>query len=65
MVWAMHKAIVVLLSFTTAGAASGAAGATSVDAPGDMLLFALGVTGLLIGRRIRSRRRNRNRKHDG
>lgn len=59
----MYKAFVALLCFTLAGAASAAAGATSIDAPGDILLFALGVSGLVIGRRIR--RRRKDRKRDG
>lgn len=36
-----------------------AADAVDIDAPGDILLFALGVSGLLIGRRI-----SRGRKRD-
>jgi xanthosine utilization system XapX-like protein len=54
----------VLLAFLAAiaiGAAPAlAAAAVSVDAPGDIALFALGVTGLIIGRRISKRRNQRN-----
>ena len=41
------------------------AAAISVDAPGDITLFALGVTGLLVGRHISKRRKQRDSDEAG
>ena len=57
----MARILFALLLTTAAAAAQASAGATSVNAPGDILLFGLGVSGVLIGRRLHRRRRDRRR----
>ncbi|MEM8695628.1 MAG: hypothetical protein AAGE05_06360 [Pseudomonadota bacterium] len=52
--------IVAFLAAIAIGGTPAMASAMSVDAPGDIMLFALGVTGLLVGRQISRRRK----KHD-
>jgi hypothetical protein len=51
--------IAAFLAAFAIGATPAMASAISVDAPGDIMLFGLGITGLLIGRHI-SRRRKKN-----
>lgn len=41
------------------GATPAIAGAISVDAPGDIMLFGLGLVGLIVGRQISKRRKHR------
>ena len=57
--------IAFVVAFAMGAAPALAAQAISVDAPGDMMLFALGVTGLIIGRQFSRRRRKGDRDTDG
>lgn len=50
------RIIAAFLAAIAIGATPALASAISVDAPGDIMLFALGVTGLLIGRQVSKRR---------
>ncbi|MBC2776415.1 hypothetical protein [Parasphingopyxis marina] len=52
-------------AFAIGGAPALAASAISVDAPGDMMLFGLGVTGLIIGRQISKRRKKKEPDPEG
>lgn len=52
------RIIAAFLAAIAIGATPAIASAVSVDAPGDIMLFALGLTGLLVGRQISKRRKN-------
>ena len=51
------RIIIAFIAAVLIGATPALAAAISVDAPGDIALFALGVTGLLVGRHISKRRK--------
>ncbi|MGP1352631.1 MAG: hypothetical protein ACTS1Z_04855 [Parasphingopyxis sp.] len=51
------RIIAAFLAAIAIGATPAIASAVSVDAPGDIMLFALGLTGLLVGRQISKRRK--------
>ncbi|QLC25781.1 hypothetical protein HFP57_12645 [Parasphingopyxis algicola] len=55
----LARIIVAFMAAIAIGATPAVAAAISVDAPGDIALFALGVTGLLVGRQI-SKQRKKN-----
>jgi hypothetical protein len=61
----IRLAIAFVLAFAIGAAPALAAHAISIDAPGDMLLFVLGVSGLLIGRQISKRRRKGDNDRHG
>lgn len=51
------RIIAAFLAAFAIGATPAMAAAVSVDAPGDIMLFGLGVVGLLVGRQIAKRRK--------
>ncbi|RED16953.1 hypothetical protein [Parasphingopyxis lamellibrachiae] len=53
------RLIAAFLAAIAIGATPAMASAVSVDAPGDVMLFGLGVVGLLVGRQV-SKRRKKN-----
>lgn len=55
------RIIIAFIAAFLIGATPALAAAISVDAPGDIALFALGVTGLLVGRHISKRRKKNDR----
>ena len=59
------RIIAAFLAAIAIGATPALATAISVDAPGDIMLFALGVTGLLIGRQVSKRRSKQNSDEPG
>ena len=59
------RIIAAFLAAFAIGATPALAAAISVDAPGDIMLFALGVTGLLIGRQVSKRRSKQDSDEPG
>lgn len=51
------RIIAAFLAAFAIGATPAMAAAVSVDAPGDLMLFGLGVVGLLVGRKVAKRRK--------
>ena len=62
------SALRIILAFIAAillGVTPALASAISIDAPGDISLFALGIVGLLVGRQISKRRKRPGSDEDG
>ena len=55
----LARIIAAFLAAIAIGATPAVAASVSVDAPGDVMLFGLGVVGLLVGRQV-SKRRKKN-----
>ncbi|MEO1167251.1 MAG: hypothetical protein AAFW97_00925 [Pseudomonadota bacterium] len=53
----LARIIAAFVAAIAIGATPAIASAISVDAPGDIMLFALGLTGLIVGRQISKRRK--------
>lgn len=53
----LARLIAAFLAAFAIGATPAMAAAISVDAPGDVMLFGLGVVGLLVGRKVSKRRK--------
>lgn len=52
------RLIALFLAIIAFAATPAPARAVSVDAPGDVMLFGLGIVGLLVGRHVSKRRKN-------
>ncbi len=59
------RLIAAFLAAIAIGATPAMAVAVSVDAPGDVMLFGLGVLGLLVGRQVSKRRKNNGSDEPG
>lgn len=59
------RLIAAFLAAIAIGATPAVASAVSVDAPGDMMLFGLGVVGLLVGRQVSRRRKKKGSDEPG
>ncbi|WP_299328954.1 hypothetical protein [Parasphingopyxis sp.] len=59
------RVFAAFLAAIAIGATPAIASAVSVDAPGDIMLFALGLTGLLVGRQISKRRKQKDSEDAG
>jgi xanthosine utilization system XapX-like protein len=61
----LARLITAFLAAIAIGATPAMASAISVDAPGDVMLFGLGVVGLLIGRQVSKRRKKHGSDEPG
>ena len=59
------RIIFALIAALVIGVTPALAAAISVDAPGDITLFALGVVGLFVGRQISKRRKKSDSEEAG